>query len=633
MSDAPATPRLASPPVLKSLDRVVLRFAGDSGDGVQLTGNQFTTTTAAIGNDLATLPDFPAEIRAPAGTLPGVSAFQISFSDHDIHTPGDAPDALVAMNPAALRANVSDLVPGGTLIVNVDAFDERGLDKAGYTRNPLEDGSLAGYRLFPVRLVTLTRNALKDSPLSTRDKERCKNFFALGMMLYLYQRPLDHSLRWIAAKFKDRPLLAEANRMALSAGWAYCEAGEVFPAVYRVSPASFKPGTYRNIVGNAALSLGLVAASSKAQLPLFFGSYPITPASTILHELSQLKQFGVITFQAEDEIAAVTSAIGAAFGGALGVTASSGPGIALKTEALGLAVMTELPLVVIDIQRSGPSTGMPTKTEQADLFQAVFGRNSESPIPVLAASTPADCFSAAFEACRIAVEHMTPVILLSDGYLASGSEPWRVPLESELPSIRPPIVRHAPAEGWEPYSRDLETLARFWALPGTPGLEHRIGGLEKEEGSGHVSYDGANHELMVRTRAEKVARIARDYPPTRVNGDPAGELLIVGWGSTQGSILGALQRLRGAGLSVGHVHLRHIHPLPPDLGEILARFEHVLVPEMNLGQLAFLLRASFLRDVVSLAKVWGQPFRSQEIEQRARAILKKDVASPLESLP
>ena len=602
-------------------DRVVIRFAGDSGDGIQLMGNQYTSATAVAGNDLATLPDFPAEIRAPAGTLPGVSGFQLSFSSYDIHTPGDVADVLVAMNPAALKTNLNALAPTGMLVVNTDAFERTNLRKAGYEKNPLEDGSLGDYRVFAVPITDLTRKALADTDLNVKVKDRCKNFFALGMMFYLYQRTMDVTMRWIAGKFKKNPELVSANQTALKAGYAYCEATEVFPQVYKVPPAPFKEGEYRNIMGNSALALGLVAAGQKSGLNIFLGSYPITPASTILHELSNYKEFGVITFQAEDEIAAISSALGASFAGSIGVTSTSGPGVALKGEAMGLAVMVELPLVIFNIQRGGPSTGLPTKTEQADLMQALFGRNSEAPIPVLAPSTPADGFEVAFEATRIALRYMTPVIVLSDGYLASGAEPWRIPKAEDLPEIPVSILEEAPKDGFYPYLRDEKTLARNWALPGVAGMEHRIGGIEKEDVTGNVSYDPDNHEKMVRLRAEKVERIAQDYPDTEIDGEDSGPLLVVGWGSTKGAIKGALRRLREEGLQVSHVHLRYLNPLPRDLGEILHRFDKVLVPEMNMGQLAFLLRGRYLVDAISYPKVQGQPFRTSEIAARVRQLM------------
>jgi 2-oxoglutarate/2-oxoacid ferredoxin oxidoreductase subunit alpha len=604
----------------EKLEDVVIRFAGDSGDGMQVTGSQFTNTSALLGNDLATFPDFPAEIRAPAGTLPGVSAFQVRIADYDIHTPGDAPDVLVAMNPAALKVNLRDLKANGILIVNTDEFEERNLKKAGYASNPLEDGSLASYRLFLVPLATLTRRTLEGSGLDAKSVERCKNFFALGMAYWLFSRPLDSTQRFLDRKFAGKPALAEANARVMKAGWNYCDITEAFQVRYEVEPAKLAPGIYRNVTGSTALALGLVAASRKSGLPLYQGAYPITPASDLLHDLAQFKHFGVTTFQAEDEIAAVCAAIGAAFGGALAVTSTSGPGLALKSEAMNLAVMTELPLVVVDIQRGGPSTGLPTKTEQADLLQALFGRNNESPMPVLAASSPGDCFGRALEACRLALRHMTPVVLLSDGYLANGSEPWRLPELESLPDF--PVEFHTRPEGFAPYARDPETLARPWAIPGTPGLEHRIGGLEKQDGTGNVSYDPLNHEHMIHVRAEKVARIARDIPPLEVHGEPdGGALLVLGWGSTEGAITGAVNLARREGLKVARAHLHHLNPFPANLGDVLARFEQVLVPEMNLGQLALLLQGRFLKPVVSFPKVQGKPFFRFEIHQKIRALM------------
>jgi len=603
---------------------VVIRFAGDSGDGMQLTGTQFTNTSALVGNDLSTLPDFPAEIRAPAGTLPGVSAFQVRIADHDIHTPGDAPDVLVAMNPAALKKNLPDLKPNGVLVVNTDEFNQRNLGKAGYDENPLEDGSLSGYRLHQVELTTLTRRTLEDSPLDTKAKDRCKNVFALGMVYWMYTRPLDATVAWLERKFKKRPELVDANVRVLKAGFHFADTTEIFQVRYEVEPAKLAPGTYRNVLGNSALALGFVAASRRSGLPLFLGAYPITPASSLLHELAGFKQFGVTTFQAEDEIAAVCAAIGASFGGSLAVTASSGPGIALKAEAMNLAVMTELPLVVVDVQRGGPSTGLPTKTEQSDLLQVLFGRNGESPVPVIAASSPKDCFDAALEACRVATRYMVPVVLLSDGYIANGSEPWKLPRVEDLPDLRRDF--HRPAsdgdEPFQPYVRDPQTLARPWAIPGTPGLEHRIGGLEKEDVTGNVSYDPDNHQRMTDLRAEKVERVAGELPPLVVDGDPqGGPLLVVGWGSTEGAITGAVKAARAAGLPVSRLHLRWLNPLPSDLGEVLGRFERVLLPEMNMGQLSMLLRARYLIDVVSYPKVEGRPFFRDEILNRIKELL------------
>jgi 2-oxoglutarate ferredoxin oxidoreductase subunit alpha len=612
---------LVRPPQRKRelIERAVIRFCGDSGDGMQITGSQFTNTVALYGNDLATLPDFPAEIRAPAGTLPGVSGFQVHFSSSDVYTPGDSVDALIAMNPAALKMNIADLKPNGILIVNLDDFGETDLRKAQATSNPLEDHSLDAYRLFPIELTKLTRAALKDLGLDNKTVDRCKNFFALGMCYWLYNRSLDTSLRWIEEKFKSKPALVQANRTAMQAGYSYCEATEAFQISYEIPPAKLAPGLYRNISGNTALAMGFVAASQKAGIPLFLGSYPITPASDILHELSAYKDFGVITFQAEDEIAAITSAIGAAYAGALGITSTSGPGMALKTEALGLAVAVELPLVICDIQRGGPSTGLPTKTEQADLLQALFGRNSEAPIPVLAPSTPGDCFWIALEASRIAIKYMVPVIILSDGYLANGAEPWKIPDVSQLPDIA--VKFETNPEGFHPYRRNPETLARPWAIPGTAGLEHRIGGLEKQDVTGNVNYEPLNHERMVRLRAEKVAGIVQDVPDVVPAGDPSGELLIVAWGSTHGPVTAALKAQRAKGRRIGHVHLRHLNPMPKNLGEVLGRYDKILVPEMNMGQLVMLLRAKFLVDAQGYNKIQGKPFKQSEIEDKIEELL------------
>jgi 2-oxoglutarate ferredoxin oxidoreductase subunit alpha len=604
----------------ETLDQAVIRFAGDSGDGMQITGSQFTNTAAVFGNDIATFPDFPAEIRAPAGTLPGVSGFQINFSSRDVYTPGDTVDVLVAMNPAALATNLADLKPGGILIVNVDNFKDVDLKKAQAKTNPLEDHSLDGYRLFPVELTKLTRLALRDLGLDAKSMDRCKNFFALGMCYWLYNRPMDHTYKWLDEKFGSKPVLAEANKLAMKAGYAYCDATEAFQVRYEVPAAKLEPGLYRNISGNTALALGFVAAARKAGITLFQGSYPITPASDILHELSMYKEFGVMTFQAEDEIAAMTSTIGAAYGGALGITTTSGPGMALKMEAIGLAIAVELPMVICDIQRGGPSTGLPTKTEQADLFQALYGRNSEAPIPVLAASTPGDCFWVALEASRIALKYMVPVIVLSDGYLANGAEPWKIPTLEELPEIR--IRYRTEREGFMPYSRDPNTLARPWAIPGTPGLEHRIGGLEKQDVTGNVNYEPLNHERMVRLRAAKVAAIVQDVPDVVPAGDPDGDLLLVGWGSTYGSITAALRAQRAKGRRIGHVHLRHLNPLPKNLGEVLKRYRKVVVPEMNMGQLLWVLRATFLLDAEGLNKIQGKPFKQSEIEGKIEEVLR-----------
>jgi 2-oxoglutarate ferredoxin oxidoreductase subunit alpha len=602
----------AVPKPQETIAQAVIRFCGDSGDGMQITGSQFTSTAALFGNDLATFPDFPAEIRAPAGTLPGVSGFQVNFSSSDVYTPGDTVDVLVAMNPAALKMNLADLKPGGILIVNIDNFKETDLKKAQAKVNPLEDHSLDGYRLFKVELTRLTRAALRDLGLDAKSMDRCKNFFALGMCYWLYSRPMDGTHRWLDEKFAKKPILAEANKLAMRAGYAYCEVTEAFQVRYEVPPAKLEPGTYRNISGNSALALGFVAAAAKSGLTLFQGSYPITPASDILHELSTFKEFGVITFQAEDEIAAMTSVIGAAYGGALAMTTTSGPGMALKTEAMGLAIATELPMVIVDVQRGGPSTGLPTKTEQADLMQALFGRNSEAPIPVLAAATPGDCFWIAIEASRIALKYMIPVIVLTDGYLANGSEPWKVPTADELPDF-PVRFRTDPA-GFFPYLRDPQTLARPWAIPGTPGLEHRIGGLEKEETTGNVNYEPLNHERMVRLRAAKVDAIVQDVPDVVPAGDPDGDLVMVGWGSTYGAITSALRNQRAKGRRIGHVHLRHLNPLPKNLGEVLARYRKVVVPEMNMGQLVWMLRAKYLIDARGMNKIQGKPFKVSEIE-------------------
>jgi 2-oxoglutarate ferredoxin oxidoreductase subunit alpha len=601
------------------VDKAVIRFCGDSGDGMQITGSQFTNTVALYGNDLATLPDFPAEIRAPAGTLPGVSGFQVHFSSSDVFTPGDTVDALIAMNPAALKMNIADLKPNGILIVNLNDFGEVDLRKAQATTNPLEDHSLDGYRLFPVELTKLTRAALKDLGLDNKSVDRCKNFFALGMCYWLYNRSMENTLHWIDAKFKNKPQLVQANRLAMQAGYSYCEATEAFQISYEIPPAKLAPGVYRNISGNTALAMGFVAASQKAGIPLFLGSYPITPASDILHELSAYKDFGVITFQAEDEIAAVTSAIGAAYAGAIGITTTSGPGMALKTEAMGLAVAIELPLVVCDIQRGGPSTGLPTKTEQADLLQALYGRNSEAPIPVLAPATPGDCFWIALEATRIAIKYMVPVIILSDGYLANGAEPWKIPDVSELPEI--PVHFETNPEDFQPYRRNPQTLARPWAVPGTPGLEHRIGGLEKQDVTGNVNYEPLNHERMVRLRAEKVAAIVQDVPDVVPAGADSGDLLIVSWGSTSGPITAALKSERFKEHRIGHVHLRYLNPLPKNLGDVLMRYDKVLVPEMNMGQLVMVLRAKYLVDAEGYNKIQGKPFKTSEIERKIEQVL------------
>ncbi|MEH0522434.1 2-oxoacid:acceptor oxidoreductase subunit alpha [Streptomyces stelliscabiei] len=613
---------------VRRLDRVVIRFAGDSGDGMQLTGDRFTSETASFGNDLSTLPNFPAEIRAPAGTLPGVSSFQLHFADHDILTPGDAPDVLVAMNPAALKANIADLPRGAEIIVNTDEFTPRALHKVGYTTSPLDDGQLDGYSVHPVPLTTLTVEALKTFDLSRKEAERSKNMFALGLLSWMYHRPTEGTEKFLAAKFAKKPEIAAANLAAFRAGWNFGETTEDFAVSYEVAPAAtaFPPGTYRNISGNLALSLGLIAASRQADLPLYLGSYPITPASDILHELSRHKNFGVRTFQAEDEIAAIGAALGAAFGGSLAVTTTSGPGVALKSETIGLAVSLELPLLVVAIQRGGPSTGLPTKTEQADLLQAMFGRNGEAPVPVVAPRTPADCFDAALEAARIALTYRTPVFLLSDGYLANGSEPWRIPDTDELPDLTVQFAQgpnHTLDDGTEvfwPYKRDPHTLARPWAIPGTPGLQHRIGGIEKQDGTGNISYDPANHDHMVRTRQAKTDGI--DVPDIKVDDPHHADTLVLGWGSTYGPITAAVRELRTAGEPIAQAHLRHLNPFPRNLGEVLSRYRQVVVPEMNLGQLALLIRAKYLVDVQSCTQVTGSPFKAGQLAHTLRETIR-----------
>ena len=609
---------------VRQLDRVIIRFAGDSGDGMQLTGDRFTQESAAFGNDLVTLPNFPAEIRAPQGTIPGVSSFQVHFADHDILTAGDAPDVLVAMNPAALKANVGDLPKGATIIVDSHDFTQRNLTKAGYDTNPLDllgdaNDPLGEFQVHPVDLTGMTVAAVKEFGLTRKDAARAKNMFALGLLSWMYGRPIDPTVEFLEKKFSRVPDIRDANVTALKTGWNFGETTETFVVQYEVKPAAMAPGTYRNITGNLALAYGLIAARVQSDLPLFLGSYPITPASDILHELSKHKGFGVTTFQAEDEIAGIGAAIGAAFAGHLGVTTTSGPGVALKGESIGLAVMTELPLLVINVQRGGPSTGLPTKTEQSDLLQAMFGRNGEAPVPIVAPQSPGDCFSAAVEAARIAITYRTPVMLLSDGYLANGSEPWRIPDVDDLPTIEPGFAvptssTTGKAEPFEPYSRDETTLARPWAIPGTPGLEHRIGGLEKGDGHGNISYDPANHDHMVRTRQAKIERIADSLPPLEVD-DPSGEakVLVLGWGSTYGPIGAGVRRVRKAGFNVAQVHLRHLNPFPHDLGDILKRYDKVLVPEMNLGQLSLLLRAKYLVDCVGYNQVRGLPLKAAEL--------------------
>jgi 2-oxoglutarate ferredoxin oxidoreductase subunit alpha len=602
---------------VKQLDRVIIRFAGDSGDGMQLTGDRFTQETATFGNDLSTLPNFPAEIRAPQGTLPGVSSFQVHFADHDILTPGDSPDVLVAMNPAALKANLGDLKKGATVIVDSHDFTARNLSKAGYADNPLETDALDEYAVHAVDLTDMTVEAVKEFGLSRKDAGRAKNMFALGLLSWMYGRPTEPTISFLERRFAKAPDIRDANVTAFKAGWNFGETTEAFVVQYEIKPAPMPAGTYRNITGNLALAYGLVAGSTQSGLPLFLGSYPITPASDILHELSKHKRFGVTTFQAEDEIAGIGAALGASFGGALGITTTSGPGIALKSETIGLAVMLELPLIVVDVQRGGPSTGLPTKTEQADLLQAMFGRNGEAPVPIVAPRSPADCFDAALEATRIAVTYRTPVMLLSDGYLANGSEPWQIPDVEDLPTVDPKFAT-GPNHGDEfwPYLRDEETLARPWAVPGTPGLEHRVGGLEKADGTGNISYDPANHDLMVRTRQAKVERIADSLPPLEVD-DPGEDarVLVLGWGSTYGPIGAAVRQVRNQGLRVAQAHLRHLNPFPKDLGAVLKRYDAVLVPEMNLGQLSLLLRAKYLVDVVGYNHVRGLPLRAAELAE------------------
>ena len=624
------------PTATEELPEATVLFAGDSGDGMQLTGSQFTLATAHAQSDLATLPDYPAEIRAPAGTTYGISGFQVHFGSSKVRTPGDEVDLLVAMNPAAVKVHLGRVKRGGTVIVNTNAFNERAFKLADLDADPLEDGTLDGYRVVEVELSRLTREALDDTELSTKEVERSKNMFALGLALWLYSRPTEPALEWIGQKFNETPTLRDANRHVLKKGYHYGETTEQFATRYDVAPAALEKGTYRTIRGAEALALGLVAAGKKSGLDVFYGSYPITPASDILHAMSRHKNFGVMTFQAEDEIAAAGAALGAAFGGQLGVCATSGPGLALKTETIGLAVMTELPLVILDVQRGGPSTGLPTKTEQADLFQAIYGRNGDAPLPVIAPDGPADCFRAAYEACRIATKYMTPVILLADVYLANGSEPWRLPAAADLPAFDVHFATEPDANGQDahvngkkseetaflPYRRDDQTLARPWARPGTPGLEHRIGGLEKEAETGDVSYDPANHQRMTVVRAEKIQRVARDLDPPAPYGDEEGELLITGWGSTRGAIETAVDRLRGRGLAVSSLHLRHLWPLPPGLRSIFARFEHHLVPEQNNGQLVRLLRDEFLLDFRRFPKVQGQPFTPSEIEEKAEVLVK-----------
>ena len=619
MSDTIASAPAAAKP-RRTLTRAVIRFAGDSGDGMQVTGEQFTTEAAWAGNDISTLPNFPAEIRAPAGTLFGVSSFQLQFGSQRVYTPGDQLDALVAMNPAALKVHLGDLKPGGILIVNTAAFEERNLTKAGYAKNPLEDPGLGEkFRLHQVDITGMTKTSLEDLPLNAKEKDRCKNFFALGLVSWIYTRPLDPTLDAIKKRFAKNPTFVEANIRVLKAGHAFGETAEIFAENYGIDPAEMAPGVYRSMIGNRALAWGLLAAAERTQIPIVFGAYPITPASSILEELAMHKRFKVRTFQAEDEIAAVTSAIGASFGGAIGVTASSGPGIALKAEGIGLAVMAELPLVIFDIQRGGPSTGLPTKTEQADLMQALYGRNSESPIVVIAPCSPGDCFFIAYEAVRIAIKYMVPVMVLSDGYLANGSEPWLLPDVKSLPDI--PVSFRTEKEGFFPYLRDPATLSRPWVRPGTPGLEHRIGGIEKQDVTGNISYEPDNHDHMVRLRAEKVRRVAQEIPPTSINGPHTGDVLVVGWGGTYGAITAAVEEAHLEGKAVASVHLRHLNPLPPDLGQILRQYRKVLVPEINSGQLVRVLRAEYLVDAVGFNRVRGVPLPTHEILEAINQLL------------
>nr|MBA2599355.1 2-oxoacid:acceptor oxidoreductase subunit alpha [Actinomycetota bacterium] len=598
----------------KELDQVVIRFAGDSGDGMQLTGDRFTSATAFFGNDLATAPDFPAEIRAPAGTIPGVSAFQIHFSNHEILTPGDNPGVLVAMNPAALQANLKDLIPGGLLIVNRDAFEKRNLDKAGYSSNPLEDGTLESYQVYDIPMTSMTRDAVKGLGLGNKEVGRSKNMFALGVISWMYGRSLDPTIRWLEKKFAKQPSIAQANVAALKTGHAFGETAEL--TAFEVKPAVLAPGTYRRVTGNQALAYGLIAASVQAKVPLFLGSYPITPASDILHELSRHKNFGVRTMQAEDEIAAAGMALGASFAGHLGVTTTSGPGLDLKSETIGLAIALELPMIIVDVQRGGPSTGLPTKAEQSDLLHALYGRHGEAPLPIVASYSPPSCFWAALEAARLAIKYMTPVILLSDGYLANGAEPWRIPAIEKLPRIP---VRYAaePNVGDEfwPYLRDDETLSRPWAIPGTPGLEHRVGGLEKADGTGNISYEPENHELMTMLRAAKVKVIEEDIDPLEWQGDEDATLLVLGWGSTYGAIGAACRRLRVNGVTIANAHLKHLNPFPRNTRDVLERFDRIVIPELNTGQLSKLIRSEFMIDSVSINKVQGVPFMATELEE------------------
>ncbi|HED07882.1 MAG TPA: 2-oxoacid:acceptor oxidoreductase subunit alpha [Ignavibacteria bacterium] len=603
---------------IQELSEVTVRFAGDSGDGMQLTGTQFSNTSALAGNDVSTLPDYPAEIRAPIGTTYGVSGFQLHFSDSDIHTPGDSPDILIAMNPASLKVNLKSLKPGATIIVNVNSFDEKNFKLAHYESNPLEDETLRGFHVVEVPLSKLTAEALKDSGLKPKEVARSKNFFALGLMYWLYSRPIEPTINWIETKFKKNQQIVDANKAALEAGYYFGDNTTLFSTRYKVKPAKLPKGTYRSIEGNEVLALGLVAASIKTGLPLFLGSYPITPASTILHELSRHKKYGVKTFQAEDEIAAVTATIGAAFAGALAVTTTSGPGLALKSEAIGLGVMTELPMIIVNVQRGGPSTGLPTKTEQSDLLQAMYGRSGESPVVIISANTPADCFDVSLEAARIATKYMVPVLYMTDGYIANGSEPWRIPAPDQIPDMK--VEFRTDPENYQPYSRN-ENLSRPWAIPGTPGLEHRLGGLEKENITGDVNYDPENHEYMVRLRAEKVKNVENDIPGLKVEGDPDADILVVGWGGTYGAITDAIYSLIEKGKKVAHAHFRYLNPFPKNTEEVLKKYKYILCPELNLGQLSFLIKSRYLIDVDSYTKIQGQPFKSSELEDKIEAVL------------
>ena len=617
---SPPTATTQTKPDRQEVERVVIRFAGDSGDGMQLTGERFTSASALFGNDLATMPDYPAEIRAPAGTLAGVSAFQIHFADYDILTPGDQPGVLVAMNPAALRANLKDLITGGLLIVNTDAFDKKNLEKVGYTANPLEDGSLSEYQIYEIPMTSMTIEAVKDAGVTKKEADRSKNMLALGVLSWMYGRPLETTIQWLEKKFAKKPHLAQANIAALKAGHAFGETAEL--SAFEVKPATLAPGTYRRITGNQALAYGLIAASVQAKLPLFLASYPITPASDILHELSRHKNFGVRTIQAEDEIAAAGMALGAAFSGHLGITTTSGPGLDLKSETIGLAISMELPMVIVDVQRGGPSTGLPTKTEQADLLHAMYGRHGEAPLPIVAAYSPASCFWAGIEACRIAIKYMTPVILLTDGYLANSAEPWRIPTTEKLPDISVNFASQPNAgEDFWPFLRDDTTLARPWAIPGTSGLEHRVGGLEKADGTGNISYDPDNHMMMTQLRAAKIKVIEEDIEPLEFQADEGAEILILGWGGTYGAIGAACRRLRARGIPIAQAHLKHLNPMPKNTEQVLRRFEKVVIPEINMGQLSKMIRADFLIDTISINRVRGHPFRAGELEQDILGII------------